>query len=353
VNQATASRPVTVLYIAGSGRTGSTLLDRILGQLDGFFSAGELCNLWERGLVARRKCGCGQSVDRCVIWSAVVRRVLGSTGELGNAGLLAATTRERLRVRRLGSVLRQSPDISDEFSMTLGRLYEAIQIETGCRVIVDSSKSPVYAELLGSVPNVNLFVVHLVRDPRATAYSFRRRRQLPDFGDERLMVQQRPLVTARRWAKWQALTELLGRRRRTRYLRLRYEDLMHDPQTALNRVLNLVGETAELPFRDSSTVYLRATHSVSGNPNRFTVGEVNLRIDDEWLAKIRFRDALAVTAVTWPLLLRHSYPLWPRRQRTGRSAPPASPLSGGKRGRHAVEGLRARAQRATAPHDPA
>ena len=33
---------VKVLYIAGSGRSGSTILDRILGQLDGFFSVGEL-----------------------------------------------------------------------------------------------------------------------------------------------------------------------------------------------------------------------------------------------------------------------------------------------------------------------
>ena len=50
---------VRVLYIAGSGRSGSTILDRTLGQVDGFFSAGELCNLWGRGLLARR----GPSAD--------------------------------------------------------------------------------------------------------------------------------------------------------------------------------------------------------------------------------------------------------------------------------------------------
>jgi len=31
-----------VLYIAGWGRSGSTILDNVLGQVDGFFSAGEL-----------------------------------------------------------------------------------------------------------------------------------------------------------------------------------------------------------------------------------------------------------------------------------------------------------------------
>jgi len=31
-----------VLYIAGWGRSGSTILDNVLGQLDGCFSTGEL-----------------------------------------------------------------------------------------------------------------------------------------------------------------------------------------------------------------------------------------------------------------------------------------------------------------------
>ena len=35
-----------VLFIGGYGRSGSTLLDRVLGSTDGFFSAGELRSLF-------------------------------------------------------------------------------------------------------------------------------------------------------------------------------------------------------------------------------------------------------------------------------------------------------------------
>jgi sulfotransferase family protein len=303
--------PLTVLYIAGSGRTGSTLLDRILGQLDGFFSAGELCNLWERGAVAHRKCGCGEPFPECPTWSAVLRRTLHANGSSLDPERLAAVTRKRLR-RKLPRLSGPKPTVSDEYSATLRQLYQAIHEETGCRVIVDSSKSPIYAEILASLPEVNLFVVHLIRDPRATAYSFRRKRELPDFGDSRLMLRQSPMTTARRWVKGQTLTELLGRRRHVHYLRLRYEDFIRDPQASLQRILGLVGETAEARLLDSRKVHLRPTHSVSGNPNRFTVGDVVLRLDDEWVTKMRRRDVLAVTAVTWPLLIRHSYPLWRR-----------------------------------------
>ena len=37
------SERVKVLYIVGMGRSGSTILANSLGEVDGFFSAGEIC----------------------------------------------------------------------------------------------------------------------------------------------------------------------------------------------------------------------------------------------------------------------------------------------------------------------
>jgi hypothetical protein len=54
---------------------------------------------------------------------------------------------------------------------------------------------------------------------------------------------------------------------------------------------------------------MTTTHSVSGNPNRFGTGEVELRADEEWRRAMRGRDRGMVTALTWPLLLRYRYPL--------------------------------------------
>ena len=56
-----------VLYLLGSSRTGSTLLDNILGEFDGFFSAGEVRFLWRR-LLENRRCGCGQPIGGCEVW---------------------------------------------------------------------------------------------------------------------------------------------------------------------------------------------------------------------------------------------------------------------------------------------
>ena len=308
---------VKVLYVAGSGRSGSTILDRTLGQLDGFFSVGELCNLWERGLLARRRCGCGTPVPDCPVWGPVLADAFGGADRV-DAERLAAVARRRLTVRSVPELLvgRGGRDGAavEEYQATLARLYRAVQRQTGCRVLVDSSKSPVYARLLAAIPGVDVAVVHLVRDPRATAWSFLRKKQLPDFGDDRLMVRQHPLVSARRWSLWQAVTELLWRGRRGRYLRLRYEDFVRDPQPAVRRIAALTGETpAAWPFTGPAKVRLAATHSVSGNPNRFGTGEVELRADEEWRRAMRPADRAMVTALTWPLLLRYRYPLRPPR----------------------------------------
>jgi hypothetical protein len=309
---------VKVLYVAGSGRSGSTVLDRTLGQLDGFFSAGELCNLWSRGLLARRRCGCGMPVPDCPTWGAILDEAFGGPNRV-DAERLAAVTRRRLHVRSVPGLLlgRDGRVPHDEYQAALVRLYRAVQRQTGCRVIVDSSKSPVYARLVAAVPGVDVAVVHLIRDPRATAWSFLRNKRLPDFGDDRLMQRQHPLVSARRWSLWQTVTELLWRRRPRRYLRLRYEDFMHDPPSAVRRIAGLAGEApVVLPFTGPATVRLTATHSVSGNPNRFGTGEVELRADDEWRLAMSAADRAMVTALTWPLLLRYRYPL--RAARGGR-----------------------------------
>jgi hypothetical protein len=54
-----------VLYVTGFGRSGTTILDNILGQLDGVFAAGELHYIWDRSLEQNRLCACGEAFADC------------------------------------------------------------------------------------------------------------------------------------------------------------------------------------------------------------------------------------------------------------------------------------------------
>ncbi len=66
-----------VFYIAGCGRSGSTLLGHLLGQLEGFTTLGEIPYLWDRSLRDNRLCGCGRPFAECRLWQPVVARALG------------------------------------------------------------------------------------------------------------------------------------------------------------------------------------------------------------------------------------------------------------------------------------
>jgi len=78
-----------VLYIGGFGRSGSTLVERILGQLPGFCSAGEIVFLWQRGLIDGQLCGCGVPVPECEFWSRVGKTAFGGWDQIDAHEMLA------------------------------------------------------------------------------------------------------------------------------------------------------------------------------------------------------------------------------------------------------------------------
>ena len=125
------------------------------------------------------------------------------------------------------------------------------------------------------------------------------------------MHRKSPAMSAALWDSWNASAEALWRRSSDKYLRLRYEDFVAEPRESLKRILGLVGVTAELPLAGEREVRLGVSHTVSGNPNRFETGPVELRRDREWKDRMNPRDKLLVTALTLPLLPHYGYPITP------------------------------------------
>src|SRR2546421_526713 len=294
-----APDPLKVLYIAGVSHCGSTLLGALLGQAEGVFFAGELAHA-ARALELDERCGCGELLRECPVWREVFARAPSDGLRLDHSDERArAIVRHLLRERGLARPSARLAGAVDAF----GAALRAISETTGARVVVDSSKSPAYGRLLESVPEIELYVLHLVRDPRATAWSWQKEP----------MLKARPPAVALIWDTWNPIIELLWGRRQ-RYLRLRYEDFATRPEHHARRIFELLGERPDpLPFVGDDCVELAPTHSVSGNPNRTRSGRVPIRLDDEWLRRPEFRGRRAVSTLTLPLRLRYRYsarPAW-------------------------------------------
>ena len=342
-------RPVTVLYIGGTDRSGTTLLERILGQAAGCCAVGELVFLWDRGLRNNERCGCGERFAECPFWTQVGKEAFGGWDSL-DLDEVQALAQQVDRHRYLPNML--APRLSaaygrrlDRYGQLLERVYRAIRTVSGQPVVIDSSKNVPHALLLRQVPGVDLRLAHLVRRSHGVAYSWTKKVRKPEVADaEAYMHRQTPGVTALWWMSDNLLLDSLRLLRVPAY-RLRYESLVARPREHAAAVLRLAGAggalgpgaavapgasagptaagpgataVPDLGFIGDGQVDLGVNHTVAGNPMRFRQGRLALKADDEWSTAMPSGQRRTVTAITWPLLLRYGYRLGGANQEGGR-----------------------------------
>ena len=294
-----------VIYIIGSGRNGSTLLSRLLGQAPACCSVGEIRSIWTR-LIDDNYCGCGERFSQCPFWSRVVERAFGGEKELEPAEVRSMALRLD-RIRRLPTAMRSTgPADLEQLRKLVSQLYEAVAVESGCDVIVDSSKTFGHLAIVQGIPGLEVIPVHLVRDPRGVAYSWARKKARPDHHrGAAYMRRYSPARTAMTWY----LNLLADVVPSSKPLTVRYEDLAEAPHRVLESILGAAGRPTNesLAFLDGHTADLKPVHSVAGNPSRMTTGKVEIALDEEWRRSMKTSQRLTVTCLSAPLLLRYGY----------------------------------------------
>lgn len=306
---------MSVLYIAGLGRSGSTLLARLLGQVPGWVAVGELHNVWRTGAPvgsAEELCGCGRSFAECAFWPPVLAAALGGRPAAEAAALAAATARIRYLPQLSGFGRSAWDDRLRDYAAVVRELYAAASEVGEGRVVVDSSKDAGPLWLLTRVTGVRVRVLHLVRDPRGGAFSWAKRLRRREFVDREVwMPSWGPAETAWRWTYTNLLVEAAGRRLAA-YRRLRYEDLVADPRGTLAGLVRWIEPEAEvptLPVEGAEAHLRRETHMLAGNPMRFEGGRLEIHADEAWRRELPAAARWTVTGLTWPLLRRYGYPL--------------------------------------------
>jgi hypothetical protein len=325
-----------VLYLGGLGRSGTTLLERLLGELPGAVSLGEVVHLWERGVVEGERCGCGVSFRECPFWTRVGDLAFGGWDGV-DVERLRSLKQVVDRTRHIPVLARRElpAELHSKLSAYLDhytRLYRAVRDVSGAEVVIDSSKHAALAFCLrwaahAGTGEIDLRVIHVVRDSRGVAYSWTKQVRRPeavaatgpasatvkDGGSEEFMAQWSPAKTAVHWNAENAAFALLARRG-TPTTVLRYEEFLRAPAEALRQSAEFAG----LPAGDAALAFLTessgivsarlsANHTASGNPMRFQTGPIQLRRDESWRTRLAPQDRRTVTALTLPLLRHYGY----------------------------------------------
>jgi UDP-N-acetylglucosamine transferase subunit ALG13 len=315
------SPAVPVLFLGGLGRSGSTLLERSVAQIDGLACVGEIVHLWERGLRDDELCGCGTAFSQCSFWQRVGKTAFGGWDRVDVDAVLAlkaSVDRKRYAPRLLRARGHVGEPARGDFGRRLRRygdlltrLYAAVLEVSGADVVVDASKHASTALVLAATPSIDLKLLHVVRDSPAVAYSWTKQIARPEAGPGEYMATWSPAQTAVHWSSENALIDRLAASGVPTQL-IRYEDFAADPRGALSRLLTFAGRDdvdGALSFVDGSSLTLDPSHTVAGNPMRFSSGVVDVVPDQAWRAAFPQSRQRLVTGLTMPLRRRYGYPI--------------------------------------------
>jgi hypothetical protein len=302
-----------VLFVGGSGKSGSTLLGSLLGRRSGLFNGGEMNLFWGKWLDPGERCGCGTRLDECPFWSAVVAEVGAAGVEPQRMAELAA----RLdHTRRLGRVLsrRLSGTVSGEWAELAagtGALYRAAFRHSGASWLVDLSKIPTHLLLLRELRDAELRILHLIRDGRAVAYSWeRKRRRAKAGGSEGDGMYRHPSVAADMgiWLVQNFAIDSIARRV-DHSTRLKYETLTAAPGDELSAALRRIGMAAA-EASDADGTSEAWDHAVGGNDRvRFAPAGTAITPDEAWRRELSPWQIRLWSALALPGLRRFGYRL--------------------------------------------
>ena len=305
------SDKLKILYIASSGRSGSTVLDLLLGAHAACWTLGEFYVLpWELR-THTKPCGCGRPVEECHFWGPIVAEHQGALlqgsidrfrdsynggrpirfREYRFLGSSAAAHRQR-RAHQLEQYGRDNVEVLDRVLQGAGAI-KGDQVQW----LVDASKSVYRLLWLRETGLFDVRVIHLVKDPRTFVHSICK----GTAGTGRLWMLGKATL------RWNIENHLFNRLFRAHFAehevyRLRYEELATDPKGILREISLWLGIAAD---DDLAANFRGENHAIAGNPSRFESSSI--RLDEKWRGELWQGTQLMVRAATLPLAKRYGF----------------------------------------------
>ena len=284
--------PIRYVYVLATSYSGTTLLSLLLDSHPRIVSIGEVDNIIQNFPAdPPYPCSCGRAISECEFFTRV-RDLCGREGvelDLQNfqvrlGARLPRTARRLLFGSAFGSALElgwvvQSRDrllghlpmyrqhVKQVFDRNISIARASLEV-SGKGLFVDSSKAVARVPHLLRRPDIDLRLIHVVRDVRAVASSALKR-EWEQAGAGNM---------ARYWVRTHKAALRLGALAgEDRYFRFRWEDFCAAPEVVLDRICEFLGvEPVDLVSRVNAE-----THHVIGN--RIRLQPVRpIRSDEAW-----------------------------------------------------------------------
>jgi len=300
------SAKLPLIYILSTGRSGSTLLDVLLGAQPECWTLGEF-HLLDIGVGQQMPCGCHKQLSQCDFWAPIVVRLrrtlrfpLGyfrsgrfPSGKVVRWSLLPSILTGRPLASHRSAVEAygiSNHAVLDEAKHAAGEHQERVTW------MVDASKDPYRLLWLQASGHFDIRVIHLIRRPEGFVANMMRS---ADASGTAAVVKY-----AGRWLVDNALGRtLIWRMFQPETVKtIHYEDLATDP----NSVISDLCAWLAVPFEAERTERTRfeVNHGIAGNRPRWD--DVTVNFKEVWRLTMSRSHQRVVRLLTLPLAcLRH------------------------------------------------
>ncbi len=304
------SDKIPIIYILSNGRSGSTLLDLLLGLQPEIWTLGEAHVLPWSLRENLLPCGCSLPVGKCEFWSLALPQIPIGIGNYPIEYFRESHVGGKaIRGNHLYNILRRKPAKQwalaiDEYGKLNAEYFEAVKnaaerrTEQPIRWLVDASKNMYRLFWLQQSGYFDLRVIHLMKDPRAFVYSMVKN-LLPDAKNKSIRFSGRWLVENWFYSYLCNDPALAGQT-----FCLRYEQLATQPgetMTALGNWLNV-----DINFDINDDTFRRyENHAIAGNPMRWQSS--GIKLDEKWRLALPPSYARIIWVLTWFLARSYGY----------------------------------------------
>jgi len=301
-----------LVYIAGYGRSGSTILDILFQQVSNVVSGGAINNIYQ-WIVDDHVCTCGSKLKDCEFWKIV----LNNTGFFSDGSVVEEKWEIQKKVEELKSfgllLFNFLPkNLVKEYRNNQQNIFNSICSVSGKKIVIDSSKSTRdcagRALALSKYTNADVKMLHLVRDGRAVAWSAMKK----GGSSERSRVTNSKilnfLIVLVSWNITNIFVLLTKfALPKESYHLIKYEDLCANPADSIKKIGRFL--EVDLSEMDDTVINeseLSIGHNLGGNEIRFNK-QLKFKEDVDWKQNMPLIYRWLFIVLSWPVMKKIGY----------------------------------------------
>jgi len=286
---------IKVVYITGTRRSGTTLLDILLSNHSDIVGVGELINLdshISKGNVGwswKWKCTCGSDFEKCDFWGPIIKEINDIKTRRTRIEPLVLPNPRKVELGKIDLIFSTSKRNID-ISHNCWLLYKLISKIYVKKIIVDSSKSVNQLYNLYLLKNNNSFkVIYIRRDIRGVLNSYNKnyKRITPPSEFRKPSTYKNLKIYLGLLKEEINRIKFISRLHKNDLIYVEYERLCDNLEAELKRISNFIGINFQNDMKFFNT---KGKHNIGGSPGRFNRPAL-VKKDEAWKDVIDFKKA--------------------------------------------------------------